>query len=440
MRMGNFIWAVILSAIATAASADDWPQWMGPQRDSEWRETGIHKRFPKDGLTIRWRAPVALGYSGPAVSDGKVFVTDYAKTSGEISNNPGKRDKLEGSERIICFAADTGKELWRHEYACRYQLSYPGGPRCTPTVDAGKVYALGSEGDLVCLDANSGDVIWKKNFKSEYKVETPIWGFSAHPLVVGNRLYCVVGGKGSVAVAFDKNTGREIWRALSAPEPGYCPPTMINHGGTQQLLIWHPEAINSLNPDNGEVYWSVPLKPSYRMSINAPRKSGNVLFASGIGTVAALMKLDSQKPGAEVVWRGKTKMAVYGANSTPFIHEGVIYGCDCRSGALVAARLEDGKRLWETFEPTTGERRAAHGTAFIVKHEDRFFLFNESGDLILAQLSPEGYKELDRFHVLEPSNTAFNRPVVWSHPAFAGKCMYARNDKELVCVSLAAER
>jgi hypothetical protein len=106
----------------------------------------------------------------------------------------------------------------------------------------------------------------------------------------------------------------------------------------------------------------------------------------------------------------------------------------------MCARLEDGKRLWQTPEPTTGgTRRVRYGTAFLVKHEDRFFLFNETGDLILAKLSPQGYKELGRFHVLEPTNSTFRRPVVWSHPAFAEKCLFARNDKELVCVSLAAK-
>ena len=414
--------------------ADDWPQWLGPNRDSVWRESGIVGKIPADGLPIKWRVPVELGYSGPAVADGKVFVTDYVKTSGKITNNPGGRDKLEGTERLLCLDAGSGKLLWKHEYECPYQMSYPGGPRCTPTVDSGRVYTLGAEGDLICLEADSGDVVWQKQLKTEYKVETPIWGFAAHPLVRDNALYCVVGGPGSVAVAFDKNTGKELWRALSAKEPGYCPPTWIEHAGVPQLLIWHPEAMNSLNPKTGHVYWSLPLKPSYGMSIAAPRKLGDRLFASGIGTAAALFKLNDQRPAAEILWQGKTKMALYSANSTPFLEGDVIYGVDCRPGALVAARLEDGRRLWETFEPTGGERRTNHGTAFLVKHDDKFWLFNEAGDLILARLTPEAYQELGRFHVLDPTNTAFNRDVVWSHPAFAGGCVFARNDKEIVCV------
>ncbi len=439
MRLASTLLFLLALALLQPAVADDWPQWLGPQRDSIWREKGLVERFPADGLPVKWRVPVADGYSGPAVAGGKVFVTDYVRRTGQSTNNPGGRDNLEGTERVLCFAADTGKLLWKHEYDRPYNISYPRGPRCTPTVDAGKVYTLGAEGNLLCLDADDGQVVWSKDLTKEYKTETPIWGFAAHPLVDGDLLYCVVGGEGSVAVAFDKNTGREVWRALSAPEPGYCPPTMIEHADRKQLLIWHPESLNSLNPQTGEVYWTVPLAPAYRMSITAPRQAGDYLFASSIGNVGALLKLND-KPGAEIEWRGDAKSAVYCANSTPLLIGDMIYGNDCQLGALFGVRLKDGERLWQTFQPTTGgDRRASHGTVFLVQHEDRFVLFSETGDLILANLSPTGYKELSRFHVLQPTNESFGRPVVWSHPAFADRCVFARNDKELVCVSLAAE-
>ena len=437
---GGLAWLVIGMFQISPAIADDWPQWLGPNRDSVWKETGIVERFPAEGLKVRWRAPVALGYAGPAVAGGKVYVTDYVGRSGKSTNTPGGRDKLEGSERVLCLSVESGRVLWKHEYERAYSISYPGGPRCTPCLDADRLYTLGAEGDLFCLNATDGRVVWSKELTKEYKTATPIWGFAAHPLVDGDRLYCVVGGQGSVAVAFDKQTGRELWRSLSSSEPGYCPPTLIEHGGVKQLLIWHPEALNSLDPQTGKVYWSVPLKPAFAMSITAPRKLGDLLFASGIGNAGALLKLDRNKPAAEVVWRGKAKTAVYSANSTPFLEGDMIYGNDCQSGALMGVRLEDGKRLWQTFQATTGTRRAGHGTAFLVKHADRYFLFSETGDLILAKLSPAGYREISRFHVLEPTNSAFGRDVVWSHPAFAERCVFARNDKELVCVDLAAAK
>ncbi len=430
----------VVALLITPAWADDWPQWLGPQRDSVWREKGIVTDFPSAGLPVKWRTPVGLGYAGPAVADGKLFVMDYQSSQGTIENAPGTRITLTGQERVLCFDIATGRELWKHAYERAYGISYPSGPRCTPTVDGAKLYTLGAEGDLLCLETATGRVVWSKVLNTEYKTTTPNWGYTAHPLVLGDLLYCVVGGEGSVAVAFDKHTGREVWRALTASEPGYCPPTLMEHGGAKQLLIWHPQALNSLDPRTGKVYWSVPLAPSYGMSLTAPRKSGSHLFASGIGNASVLLKLDDAKPAAEVVWRGTPKTAVHCANSTPLIIDGTIYGADCQLGALMGVRLSDGERLWQTFEPTSGgERRASHGTAFLVRHEDRCFLMTETGDLVLAQLSPQGYQEQGRFHVLEPTNECFGRQVVWSHPAFANKCVFARNDKELVCVDLAAQ-
>ena len=441
MRIASLCSLLVLTALLSPLLADDWPQWLGPNRDSVWRETGIVDRFPDRGLTVRWRAPVSLGYAGPAVAGGKVFVMDYVRSSGKITNNPSARDRLKGVERVLCMDAATGKLLWKHEYNRPYNLSYPGGPRCTPTVVGGRVYALGAEGNLWCLNAENGQVIWSKDFASQYGAAAPLWGVAAHPLVVGDILFCVVGGEGSVAVAFDKDTGGEIWRALSASDQGYCPPTMIEHAGHKQLLIWHSESINGLNPTTGKAYGSVPLKPSYGMSFTTPRQLGPNLLVTGYGDAGVLLKLADDQPQAEVVWRGKPKTGIYCANSTPFLEDGMIYGCDIGTGALMGVRLEDGQRLWETFQATTGgSRRARYGTAFLVKHEDRFFLFSETGDLILANLSPQGYEEISRFPVLEATNQTFGRAVVWSHPAFAERCIFARNDKEMVCVSLAAGR
>src|SRR4029079_15599930 len=134
----------------------------------------------------------------------------------------------------------------------------PAGPRCTPTVHEGKVYALGAEGNLLCLDAASGKPVWSKDFQKDYKATTALWGYSSHPLVDGMKLICVVGGEGSVAVAFNKDTGKEVWKAINSKDPGYTSPSIIEAGGRRQLLIWHPEAICSLDPESGKEFWSVP--------------------------------------------------------------------------------------------------------------------------------------------------------------------------------------
>ncbi|MEZ6055578.1 MAG: PQQ-binding-like beta-propeller repeat protein [Planctomycetaceae bacterium] len=432
------LWAVgCLMIAATSCVASDWPQWLGPGQTSEWVEEGVLDKFPEAGLNVQWRVPVGLGYSGPAVVGDRVFLTDYIRSEGAVANNPGARISLQGTERVLCFSAADGKLLWKQEYDRPYEISYPSGPRATPTVDGEMVYALGAEGDLLALKVADGSIVWKKQLQQEYAVKSPIWGYSAAPLVQGDRLYCMVGGKGQAIVAFDKKTGKELWKAVDSQDAGYAMPTIIEAAGVSQLIVWAPETIQGLNPENGEVYWTQPLKPDYGMSIMVPRYFNGALFASGIGNVGKLFRLGTDRPSAEIVWAGDVKSAVYCANSTPVIHEGIIYGCDCRSGALVAVEMKDGQRLWESFAPTTGERRAGHGTAFLVRHEDRYFLFSETGELILAKLSREGYVEISRARLLEPTNEAFNRPVVWTHPAFADKSVFARNDKELVRASLA---
>jgi outer membrane protein assembly factor BamB len=434
--MNRTIVALSVLALATPAFADDWPQWMGPKRDGVWRETGIIDKFPEGGPKVLWRVPIHGGYTGPAVTAGKVYVMDYAPEGGKPVQSATSKP-VKGKERVLCLDAKTGKELWKHEYDCDYKLDYAFGPRCTPTVDGDRVYTVGSMGNLYCLEANTGKVVWSKDFVKDYMAKIPIWGSCGHPLVDGDKLFCLAGGPDAVAVAFDKKTGKELWKAVDASLPGYCPPTMIEAGGTRQLLIWDGDKINSLDPENGKVYWTVPLKPSFGMSIMAPRQEGDHLFAAGNGNVAVLLKLASDKPAATEVWRGEKNTAVYPINMTPFLEAGTIYGVD-QPGQLRGVELATGKRLWETTAPTTGAKPIGTGTAFLIKNGDRFFLMSENGDLIIAKLSPKGYDEISRAKLLDPTGKAFGRDVVWSYPAFADKCVFARNDKEIVCVSLAA--
>lgn len=431
---------LLLLLLSTVAMADDWPQWNGPERNGEWKESGILESIPADGLKVLWRADVAGGYSGPAVADGKVVVTDFLKQSGDSGNDPEKRNELVGEERVHCFDAATGKLLWQVAEPCEYKISYPAGPRTTPTMDGGRVYTLGAEGRLQALNLADGKVVWKRELKTDYGIEAPIWGFCGHPLIDGDRLICLVGGQGSVVVAFNKHTGEEIWRALEAKEPGYSPPVMISTPSGPQLVVWHSESIQGLDPATGEVYWSKPLKPNYGMAIMGPRQSGDLLFASGIGSVGALFKLAADGRDAEVVWEGQKDTAIYCGNSTPILQDGVIYGSDCQMGNFRAVDLATGKRLWETFVLTTGgNRRESSGTAFLTRQGDRYWIFTEKGDLVLVRLSAEKFEELGRAHVIDPTAEAFGRSVAWTYPAFANRAMYVRNDKELICVSLAAQ-
>jgi outer membrane protein assembly factor BamB len=439
----------VLLLVPALAHADDWPQWMGPTRDGQWKETGILQKFPEGGPKKLWSAPIGGGYSGPAVVGDRVFVTDYQATDGkQIVNNPGGTSKREGKERVVCLDAKSGKEVWKHEYDCPYNVSYAVGPRCTPTVHDGKVYTLGAMGDLRVLEAATGELVWSKDFKKDYAAKTPLWGFAGHPLVYKNLVVCLVGGE-QLLVAFDKNSGKEEWKAIQTPGAGlagYCSPALIEAGGVTQLVVWHPKQLVSVNPDNGKQHWAVDLVPFGNMSIMSPRQHGDYLYAGGIGWAGVVLKLDRDKPAVEEVWRGKTgrEEGLFPVNMTPTIEDGVIYGTD-QPGPLRAVKLTTGQRLWSTLQPVIGkdepENRNKHGsgTAFLVKNGDRYFIFGENGDLVIARLSPEKYEEISRAKLLEPTSEAFKRSVVWAHPAFANKCVYARNDKEVVCYSLAAE-
>jgi outer membrane protein assembly factor BamB len=281
-------------------------------------------------------------------------------------------------------------------------------------------------------------VIWSKDFKKDYGARTAIWGYASHPLVDGQCLVCVVGGEGSLAVAFDKDSGKEVWRSLSAKEQGYCPATLIEAGGKKQIVIWDAEELHGLDPETGKPYWTVPLESYAGMSIAQPRQSGNYLFASATYNASLLLKFDGNKPEPKEVWRGNPKTSLSAINATPFIDGDMIYGVD-QPGPLRGVKLETGERVWGTSEPVTGKRPRPWSTAFLIKNGDRYLIFNELGELIIARLSPKGYEEISRCKLLEPTNNAFGREVLWSHPAFANKCVFARNDKEIVCASLAAE-
>lgn len=434
MSRVSFLLCCCFLFVSANTYGQDWNQWLGPQRDSVWRETGVITEIPKDGLKVVWRAPIAGGFSGPAVAGDYVYVTDYLKKEGDQRFDPGRRSKLKGTERVHCFNAKTGEAVWTHEMECDYNISYALGPRTTPAIDGDHVYTLGAEGHLLCLNAENGEEVWKKDLKAEYDLkEAPLWGFASHPLVHGDLVYCLVGGEGSAAVAFNKNTGKEVWRALNTAAVGYCPPTLIEAGGVEQLIIWHAESVNGLNPETGESYWSVPIKPDYEMSIIAPIQHGDYLLMTALQGSSVLLKLDSEKPAVTEVWRGK---GLQPDHNPPVIFENHIYGVDVK-GRMRCIDLVSGERIWESLATCPNGRPENSTTGFVVRNGDHWYITTEQGELIIAKMNPEGFEEIGRAKMVEPTATNRGRKIVWSHPAFAGKCVFARNDKEIVCISLA---
>lgn len=431
---------------ATLIHADDWPQWMGPERDGVWRESGIVARLPEGGPPERWRTAIGAGYAGPAVVGNRVYVADrILKTNANNPDDPFARaGEIPGWERVLCLDEATGELIWKYENDVAYTVSYASGPRATPTVVDGRIYALGAEGHLTCLNADTGAVVWQVHFAAAFGARTPLWGYAASPLVHGDAVVCLVGGEGAGVVAFHKDTGERLWGNLSPEEPGYCPPRLLNWNGQERLLIWNPEGLYALDPESGATQWEYPWEIRFGLSIPLPRVVDNQIFLTAFYNGSALLELAEDGSGVTEVWKSpkvseKDTTFLHSIMSTPVIDDGHIYGC-CSYGQFRCLNLENGERLWETLEITTGGREARWGNAFITHHEDRYFLFNERGELLIATLSPEGYDIVSKASLLEPnSGDLRQRQVVWSHPAYANQSIYARNDTEIVAYSLAAD-
>jgi len=412
--------------------AAEWPQWRGPNRDGVWSEEGIVRKLDGEQLPVLWRVSVSNGYNGPTVADGRVYITDRLSSPAEL-------------ERVHCFNAATGKEIWSHAYECKYQkVGYPDGPRAAVTLNDGRAYSLGTVGHLFCFDAAKGDVLWSRNLKAEYSLSVPIWGIAAAPLVEKDLVVVHVGGKGGAClIAFDKVSGQERWRALS-DRASYSAPIIIPQAGKRVLVCWTGDSVSGLDPLTGKLYWQYPFKPA-KMVINiaTPVFENGYLFFSSFYDGSFLLKVNPDELAVEKVWqrRGASERdtdSLHCCISIPVIQGGYIYGVDSY-GELRCLDLQTGNRIWESLDAVP---KARWSNIHIVRHEDKIWMFNERGELIISKLSPEGFREISRAKIIEPTEGQLGQRggVCWAHPAFAYKRIYARNDRELICIDLSARK
>ncbi len=425
--MAMFLTVLLLPIMG--AYSEEWPQWRGPGRDGVWSENGIIKEFASSKLESRWRAPIAAGYCGPTVANGRVYVMDRVTQPEEV-------------ERVHCFDWKTGDSLWSHSYPCSYRIDYPLGPRASVTINDGYAYALGAMGYFHCFDAAKGTVIWEKDLNKEFELRVPIWGISASPLVDGNRVILHVGGSdGACVIALNKKTGEEIWRALD-DKASYSAPIIVNQAGKRILVVWTGESVSGLNPESGEVYWTHPFKPS-RMVLNVatPVFDRNRIFVSAFYDGSLMLKLKQDAVKVEEIWRKKgpterRTISLHSIISTPIVDGDYIYGVDSY-GELRCLKAENGERIWEDL---TAVPKGRWANIHMVQNGDKVWMFNELGELIISQLTPKGFHEIDRAKLIEPTTDLVQRryKICWSHPAFAYKHVFARNDKELICVDLSA--
>jgi outer membrane protein assembly factor BamB len=401
-----------VAALVTAAAgvpAGDWPQWRGPGRDGVCPPEAVPDRLPAS-LTPRWRRSVGGGYGGIAVSGGRAFLLDRQKGPPEV-------------ERVLCLDAATGKTLWEHAYPVAYgKLDYGNGPRATPTVHAGRVYTNGALGHVHCLDAATGKVFWSRDTVKDFRGRVPTWGHACSPLVDAGRVVVQPGGApDACVVALDATTGKEVWRSLP-DRPGYSSPVVLAGEGWRDLLYWTAENLVALEPATGKVLWKVPFGPiNYDVAISDPVCDGGTVLVSNYWTGSKAVRLDARGQNPSVAWEGRRLSLLM---STPLVRDGHAYALDRHRG-LVCVELRTGKVKWE------GEHVTPRGTnpqATLVWAGDKALILNERGELLLAGLTPEGYRGLGKASVLTGQ--------VWAHPAYADGCVYARSDEEVVCVPL----
>ncbi len=417
---------------ACPAHADDWPQWRGPGRDGTWRETGVMESFPSAELKPLWTAPVGPGYSGPTIAGDRVYLTDRVTAP-------------EQQERVLCFDRATGRPLWTHAYACIYNdIDYAIGPRAAVTIADGRAFTLGSMGHAHGLDAKDGRVLWARDLATDMKARINVWGVTAAPLVAGDLVIFHIGGQPDAClVALEAATGKERWRALDG-RASYSAPRLMKLGGKEVLLAWTGDWLACLDPQTGKPHWKEAFKPN-KMVINVPDpvldEAGGRVFLTSFYDGSFLFGLKPDLSTPDLLWQRKGSSerktdALHSIIMTPIILGNHAYGIDSY-GEMRCLDLKNGDRVWED---TTLLANGRWATAYFVQNGDRTWITTEKGEIVIAKLSPQGFQRISSARFITPATALRGRghPIAWSHPGYSHRCLFARSDTELVCVSLAA--
>jgi outer membrane protein assembly factor BamB len=436
VKASRAAFALLFAALlASPSSAEDWPRWRGVRGDGTWNAPALPEKWPAGGLKTVWKQSVGGGYAGVTVADGRVYTMDRVEPVAKP-----KDGEPDGTERVLCFDAATGKRLWSHTYPVRYGTlgGYANGPRTSPAIHDGKVYTLGAVGHLFCFDAKTGEVLWQHDTVAKFGARVPEWGFAGSPVVEGDSLIVDLGAKDGCLVALDRHTGKEVWRSLADPA-GYCTPVVIEPKSGKQVVIWTPENVHGVAYTTGKPLWTVPYKVTYGVSIAPPVFHDGIVFVTGYWEGAKAIELGPQPTDARVIWT--EPKALRGLMAQPLYRDKHLYTID-RGLGLTCVELSTGKKLWDDENQLTPAARNPHASIVWLNGSDRVLALNAVGELVLAKLSPRGYEEQSRTKVLAGR--------VWGHPAFTGHFLFAKTDgaeawqkggpHELVCVELAPEK
>jgi outer membrane protein assembly factor BamB len=394
---------------AAAAAAGDWPQWLGPSRDG----VSPEKVAPwKQAPQVVWRQAVGRGHSSPVVADGKVFL--HAKVDRQ------------DAEEVRAFDARTGRPIWHKDYPrAAFKSEFGDGPRATPTVADGRVYAFGVTGVLSCFDTEKGEIVWQVDTLKRFQAKNLFFGMSCSPLLEAGKVLVNVGGEKASVVAFNKDNGEVVWKSLD-DKASYSSPIVFGQGGGRQVVLLTQQGLVSLNPADGSVFWKFPMKDLLSESSTTPVRVGDMLVASSVtlGSYGLRLGTKDVKPSAEQVWK-EPALTCYFATPVPVgkDHLYMVTGSILPPKALLrCVDPRTGKDLWQNPRPV-----GKYHATLLRTGDDKLLLLEEAGNLALLEPNPNEYRELARAKVCGET---------WAHPALADGLLYVRDAKELLCLKL----
>ena len=388
------ILALSLPAVVSNLALDDWPQWRGKNRDGVSGERGLLKTWPQGGPKLAWTVKGAgEGYSSFSVAGGKVYTL-------------GARG---GNELVIAFDEATGKKVWEMVTGARFSNDQGDGPRATPTVDGGQVFAYGASGDLAAFDAATGKAIWKINVLKQFGGGNIRWGLSESPLVLPDRVIVNAGGRNASIVAVSRKDGAVLWRTQS-DEAGYSSGVLHTFQGTPQAIFFTGERGVAVDSRDGRLLWSYERATNRTANIATPIARGNkVFFSSDYGTGAGLVELTASGNSISAREVYFTREMRNHHSSSVLIGEH-LYGF---SGAILTAmQFDTGQVAW---------RDRSVGKGSLVFADERLYLYSENGVVGLAEANPAGYREHGRFQIQTGSSPT------WSHPVVANGKLFLRD-------------
>jgi len=396
--------AAIIPAQTQTSAPADWPQFRGPERTGISSETGLLLEWPAEGPEVLWKRPLGSGFSGLTISGGRLF-TQFGEGGDEI---------------LIALDAESGRELWRLRLDRERKDNFGDGPRSTPLVDGGRVYAVSALARFYALDVETGEVVWQHDLKKEFGARVPQWGVAASPIVIGEKLLFNVGGKSDYAVvAFDKATGEVIWHAES-DKPGYSAPIEIEVGGVRQVIFFTGTQVMGLAPDDGRTLWKRKWRTSYDVNAATPifLPPNRLFISSGYDTGAAVFELEAAggKVGVEEVWASRDMKNQF--SSSVLLGE-TIYGFNNRF--LQAVDAATGHVHWR-------QRGFGHGS-LMATADGHLIVLGDGGKLAIAEANPDVWVEKASAQILTGKH--------WTVPTLYDGRLYVRNESELVCLKIA---